>query len=164
MLTTQKQLLSRQAFKQHERTVTTFAVPVEILRKVKETMTQLTQPTSRKATFGSRIMTTALLAFVIALLSSPAHAQWATSGTNINNTNTGNVGIGTTSPSASVHIKKVFTSAYGQLVLQDPNANDATLTSYMSFYGSSSRRGALGFARFAGASDPNLYFANEQTS
>ena len=104
MLTTQKQLLSRQAFKQHERTVTTFAVPVEILRKVKETMTQLTQPTSRKATFGSRIMTTALLAFVIALLSSPAHAQWATSGTNINNTNTGNVGIGTTSPSAPVHI------------------------------------------------------------
>src|SRR6266849_3016188 len=31
-------------------------------------------------------------------------AQWATSGNNISNTNTGNVGIGTTSPGAKVHI------------------------------------------------------------
>lgn len=128
-------------------------------------MTQLTQPTVRKSIFASRGITMALVTLVLTvMLSTTARAQWTTTGTNISNTNTGNVGIGTTSPSAPVHIKKVFTSAYGQLVLQDPNANDATLTSYMSFYGSTSRRGAIGFARYAGASDPNLYFANEQTS
>jgi len=33
-----------------------------------------------------------------------AVAQWTTSGNNISNTNTGNVGIGTTSPGAKVHI------------------------------------------------------------
>jgi hypothetical protein len=31
-------------------------------------------------------------------------AQWTTNGNNINNTNTGNVGIGTTSPSSKLHI------------------------------------------------------------
>jgi hypothetical protein len=34
----------------------------------------------------------------------------------------------------------------------------------MSFYGSTSRRGVFGFGRFAGASDPELYLVNEQTS
>lgn len=43
----------------------------------------------------------ALSMFALAiLLSQPekAQAQWATNGTNINNTNTGNVGVGTTTP------------------------------------------------------------------
>jgi hypothetical protein len=31
-------------------------------------------------------------------------AQWATNGTNINNTNTGNVGVGTTTPTAKLHV------------------------------------------------------------
>jgi hypothetical protein len=34
-----------------------------------------------------------------------AHAQWTTSGTNIYNNNTGNVGIGTTNPSATLSVK-----------------------------------------------------------
>jgi hypothetical protein len=76
----------------------------------------------------------------------------------------GKLGVGTPNPSSAVHITKSFAPSYGQLVLQDPNANDASLTSYMSFYGSTSRRGVFGFGRFAGASDPELYLANEQTS
>ena len=35
----------------------------------------------------------------------PAYSQWSTSGTNIYNTNTGNVGIGTTSPNFRLHLK-----------------------------------------------------------
>jgi hypothetical protein len=33
-----------------------------------------------------------------------AQSQWTTNGNNINNTNTGNVGIGTTSPGAKIHV------------------------------------------------------------
>jgi hypothetical protein len=47
----------------------------------------------------SHIMVMVLTGFVLVMLqSSTVHAQWATSGNNINNTNTGNVGIGTTNP------------------------------------------------------------------
>jgi hypothetical protein len=67
--------------------------------KGKETMTYITQLTSRKTMSILQIMTMILAAFVLVVLqSSTVHAQWATSGNNINNTNTGNVGIGTTNP------------------------------------------------------------------
>lgn len=61
-------------------------------------MTQLTQLTSRKLTLSSRIITMALVALVLMIAqSSTASAQWTT-GTNINNTNSGTVSVGTTSP------------------------------------------------------------------
>jgi len=40
----------------------------------------------------------------IALASQSSYAQWTTSGTNIYNSNSGNVGVGTTSPSEKLHI------------------------------------------------------------
>lgn len=45
-----------------------------------------------------------LLLAVAMIVSLDASAQWATSGTNINNTNTGNVGVGTATPTAKLHI------------------------------------------------------------
>jgi len=50
---------------------------------------------------------TSLTVFALILLASlpnSAAAQWATNGTNINNTNGGNVGIGTTTPTAKLHV------------------------------------------------------------
>ena len=74
--------------------------------KGKETMTYITQLTSRKTMSILQIMTMILAGFVLVVLqSSTVHAQWATSGNNINNTNTGNVGIGTTSPSLPLDVR-----------------------------------------------------------
>jgi len=52
------------------------------------------QPTAKRA--GLPIHLTAALALLaVAALPGAAHAQWTTSGNNISNTNTGNVGVGT---------------------------------------------------------------------
>jgi hypothetical protein len=77
----------------------------EKLERLKKTMTQLTPPTWHATMFGTRIVTMALVAFVLMFAqASTAHAQWGTSGTNIYNTNTGNVGIGTASPSKKLSV------------------------------------------------------------
>jgi hypothetical protein len=61
-------------------------------------MTYTTQLTRRGPMPIPQFMITMLAAFVLVLvLSSPARAQWTT-GTNINNTNSGTVSVGTTSP------------------------------------------------------------------
>ena len=68
-------------------------------------MTYITQLTGRKEMSSSRIMTMVLAGFVLVVLqSSTVRAQWATNGNNINNTNTGNVGIGTTSPGVRLDV------------------------------------------------------------
>ena len=62
-------------------------------------MTYLTPPISSALTLGSRITTMVLVALVLIIMqSSPAQAQWTTTGNNISNSNTGNVGIGTSNP------------------------------------------------------------------
>jgi hypothetical protein len=77
----------------------------------------------------------------------------------------GNIGIGTTTPSGPLHIKKTFVSSFGQFVLQDPSATGNASTVYGSYYDSAGTRlGVLGFGRYGGANDPDYYLANEQTS
>lgn len=71
-----------------------------------KTMTYITQLTRRKAMFRWRILTMVLACFVLVMLqSSTVHAQWTTNGNNINNTNTGNVGIGTATPSHKLEVQ-----------------------------------------------------------
>jgi hypothetical protein len=61
-------------------------------------MTYITQLTWRKVMFSLRILRLVLAGFgLVALNSSSVHGQWTT-GTNINNTNSGTVSVGTTSP------------------------------------------------------------------
>jgi hypothetical protein len=45
-----------------------------------------------------------LVVLPVLCLPGVASAQWATSGTNISNTNTGNVGVGTNAPQEKLHI------------------------------------------------------------
>lgn len=60
-------------------------------------------PTPRSAT--RRPLAFAALALLAVLLhAGAARAQWATSGTNISNTNTGNVGVGTATPAELFHV------------------------------------------------------------
>ena len=62
-------------------------------------MIALRQPPWGKSLFTSQIARIMfLICALIILQSSPVQAQWTANGNNINNTNTGNVGIGTTSP------------------------------------------------------------------
>jgi len=50
-------------------------------------------------------MKKALLTLILSAIVSATFAQWTT-GTNINNTNTGNVGIGTTTPAGKLHVQQ----------------------------------------------------------
>jgi len=69
-------------------------------------MTYITKLAVGKTTANSKIMIVALVGFVLLLLQpSTTQAQWSTSGNNISNTNSGNVGIGTTSPSFPVEVR-----------------------------------------------------------
>jgi hypothetical protein len=82
-------------------------------------MAQLTQLTSFRSLFGTRIMTMALGAFFLIIVqASPTLAQWGTSGTNIYNTNTGNVGVGTTTATPSERLTVVAQDAVSNGVTQ----------------------------------------------
>ncbi len=67
-------------------------------------MTNITQLSWKKSTYESRILMVLLVLGVIALQPGRAEAQWTTSGNNINNTNTGNVGVGTTTPAYKLDV------------------------------------------------------------
>lgn len=68
-------------------------------------MTQFTLETPFRLIFGTRFITITLVAIVLMLSpASTAKAQWGTSGTNIYNSNSGNVGVGTASPTAKLHV------------------------------------------------------------
>ncbi len=68
-------------------------------------MTYITRLILNESMFGSRTMAMTLVVLgILAMQSRPVNGQWTTNGNNINNTNTGNVGIGTTSPTAKLHV------------------------------------------------------------
>lgn len=79
-----------------------------------------------------------------------AQAQWTTLGTNINNTNTGNVGIGTTAPLNKLHVAKA-----GALnVIWDNTTNSRHITEVVNSAGAG--------IRFTDATG-NYFFVGKQT-
>ena len=75
-------------------------------------MTYITQLVCRKAMFSSRILTMMLAGFVLVVLqASTVEAQWTTTGTNISNSNTGNVGVGTTTSAPSERLSVLVQDA-----------------------------------------------------
>ena len=77
-------------------------VPLIENQKGLRTMTQ-PAPIPQNSNFGARLIPLALVAFVLLISSSPALGQWTTPNAqgDINNTNSGNVGIGTTTPTTN---------------------------------------------------------------
>src|SRR5829696_8404544 len=81
---------------------------------------------------GSRCaLTFSMAAFVVlvaCLLGPPsARAQWTTNGTNINNTNSGNVGVGTTAP---VTIFQIRPAANVNMGFTHTGGTEALLTAF----------------------------------
>ena len=96
-------------------------------------MTYITQLTGRKATSILQIMTMMLAGFVLVVLqSSTVHAQWTSNGNNINNTNTGNVGIGTTTPGSPLEVNKSQNA--GTTVVVDNGHTAASNGAYSGFF------------------------------
>src|SRR5262245_32651049 len=65
---------------------------------------------------------TLLLIFLVCC-SQATFAQWLTNGANINNTNTGNVGIGTTAPGAALDVVNSTAAGTGTARFKNTNAN-----------------------------------------
>lgn len=59
-------------------------------------------------------MKTKYMSILLLLVSHFASAQWTTNGTNIYNSNSGNVGIGTANPQSKLHLKN------GLIMASDP--------------------------------------------
>src|SRR5882672_1362386 len=62
----------------------------------------------------------------VAAIPRTARAQWASSGNNINNTNTGPVGIGTTSPASILTVQTTGPDSTGDKYLRVKNTNSFT--------------------------------------
>lgn len=69
-------------------------------------MSQMTQRKQKRSTIRKSRFILPVLIFALSLWPQPniAQAQWETSGSDIYNTNTGNVGIGMTTPGAKLHV------------------------------------------------------------
>jgi len=98
-------------------------------------------------------MVMVLTGFVLVVLqSSTVHAQWTTNGNNINNTNSGNVGIGTASPAMQLHVVNPSTA---QARIESTGAAGAALD-----FKNTSRRWVIGTGLLAGGGDFSIYDAN----
>lgn len=72
------------------------------------------------------------------------------------------VGIGTTSPSAPVHLKADYVSFWGQNAIQSVTGTGNQAVVYESYYDSAGTRLCVfGLGHYVSATDPNYYFANE---
>jgi hypothetical protein len=90
---------------------------VAAMKERKNSMT--TEPTQRIKLQRSAALTIFALV-LLALLPHSAAAQWTTNGNDINNTNSGNVGVGTTTPGAKLHVAG---GIYSTQVIDSANTN-----------------------------------------
>src|SRR5437763_878357 len=67
-------------------------------------------PRRKNAVLPLYALATLTLMLVLGSQRAVVAQQWTTNGNNINNTNTGNVGVGTTSPQATLHISTSSTA------------------------------------------------------
>jgi hypothetical protein len=85
-------------------------------------------------------------------LSVVLHAQWIISGSNIYNSNTGYVGIGTNTPQTNLHLSSGTAGKYELLIEADVDNNDENDNPYITF--KQDNGGAMGFIGLVG--DNNL--------
>jgi hypothetical protein len=76
---------------------------------------------------------------LLLLQSSVVQAQWATNGTNINNTNSGNVGIGTTSPASPLDVSNNQNAVVKLIRVNNPSTGNAAQATFSFFEGSTEK-------------------------
>lgn len=94
--------------------------------------------------------------FAILLFTVTCKAQWTTSGTNIYNSNTGNVGIGTTAPAAGKLVIDANTAAPSIVLHILNSAGGSGNNGAITFGGSGSTAGAYGFIDYNPASGAGI--------
>lgn len=101
-----------------------------------------------------RSMSTLITLFVFVFLgcSQKALGQWTTNGNDINSTNSGNVGIGTTTPLVKFHLQNASTA---QARIESTGTAAAALD-----FKNTSRRWVIGAGLLAGGGDFSIYDAN----
>lgn len=90
-------------------------------------MNRIGKPTRQRTALWVHILVTLILPFALGHSQEvTAQSQWTTNGNDINNTNSGGVGIGTTSPQTRLQVSRdtPYTDYYGQLMLS-PASNEA---------------------------------------
>ncbi|HEV2826992.1 MAG TPA: hypothetical protein VGW76_05265 [Pyrinomonadaceae bacterium] len=116
-------------------------------------MTFITQLSSRR-TFSARVLAIVSVGFVLVVLQSSIvqAQQWTTTGTNISNTNTGNVGIGAPTPSSKL---EVVGDINAKLTLNAPATTDVRhiFNGAAAWLGQDATNGELNFGH-------NLYYNN----
>jgi hypothetical protein len=100
----------------------------------------------------------AILMLMVWLVTAPqasGQSQWTTNGNNINNTNTGNVGIGTTTPGGKLQVA-------GDTYV---GSNDGTIPYTLSMGASGNGYGGVGYGfKFSTTSNTHTYTANDYAS
>lgn len=106
------------------------------MKERKEMMNNSRRPKGRYHAVARTCLLT--LAALVALSAQEAQGQWATSGDNITNTNTGNVGIGTASPAAKLDVSgsatfSGTTTVAGRGIFSIDGSNNLNLSMYNHF-------------------------------
>lgn len=87
-------------------------------------------------------------------------AQWATNGNNINNTNTGNVGIGTTSPNQTLTVSGFASSSIGHTAQIIGTASSGTLQNQLNITSSANNWGLILGQNNSGVASSGYHCAN----
>jgi hypothetical protein len=104
--------------------------------KGEKMMNRIAVSRQSRPTFVLAVM--AILAVLVLGASQPAQAQWVANGSNISNTNSGNVGIGTSTPGAKLDVS-------GTTTIQRITNTDATGYGTLGFFEGSTEKAHLGF-------------------
>ncbi len=78
----------------------------------------------RRRALSSSLISTLFTLAMLFVLPQAVQGQWATSGTNINNTNSGNVGVGTSSPGSKLTVTTNSAAATGTLTITPDGTNN----------------------------------------
>ncbi len=78
----------------------------------------------RKQSISAGWLSTLFTLVILFVLPQAAHGQWATSGNNINNTNSGNVGVGTTTPAAKLAVATNSASVNATVTITPDGTNN----------------------------------------
>ncbi len=89
-----------------------------------------------------------------------ASAQWATNGNNINNTNTGNVGIGTSSPNQIMTVSGYTSGSFGNTAQIIGIAPSGTLQNQLNITSSANNWGLIIGQNNSGVTSDNYHCAN----